>query len=54
MACGPAVATPGSRCVADPAGGILNAALGYYLLRAGRRAHSLILEADGKHVLTDA
>jgi cation diffusion facilitator family transporter len=34
--------------------GILNAGLGYYLLRAGRRAHSLILEADGKHVLTDS
>jgi cation diffusion facilitator family transporter len=36
------------------AAGILNAALGYYLLRAGRRSNSLILEADGKHVLTDS
>ena len=36
------------------AAGILNAALGYYLLRVGRRTHSLILEADGKHVLTDS
>ena len=34
--------------------GILNAGLGYYLLRVGRRTHSLILEADGKHVLTDS
>jgi len=34
--------------------GVLNAGLGYYLLRAGRRTHSLILEADGKHVLTDS
>jgi cation diffusion facilitator family transporter len=34
--------------------GILNAALGYYLLRVGRRTRSLILEADGKHVLTDS
>jgi cation diffusion facilitator family transporter len=34
--------------------GFLNAALGYYLLRVGRRANSLILEADGKHVLTDS
>ena len=34
--------------------GILNAALGVYLLRVGRRNHSLILEADGKHVLTDS
>src|ERR1039458_4653906 len=34
--------------------GILNAVLGYYLLRTGRRTHSLILEANGKHVLTDS
>ena len=34
--------------------GILNAGLGYYLLRIGRRSHSLILEANGKHVLTDS
>ncbi len=33
---------------------ILNAGLGYYLLRTGRRTHSLILEADGRHVLTDS
>ena len=36
------------------AAGVLNAALGWYLLRVGRRNHSLILEADGKHVLTDS
>lgn len=36
------------------AAGILNAALGFYLLRVGRRTKSLILEADGKHVLTDS
>ena len=36
------------------AAGVLNAALGVYLLRVGRRNHSLILEADGKHVLTDS
>ncbi len=36
------------------AAGILNAGLGYYLIRTGRRTHSLILEADGKHVLTDS
>ena len=36
------------------AAGILNAGLGWYLLRVGRRSHSLILEADGKHVLTDS
>jgi cation diffusion facilitator family transporter len=34
--------------------GVLNAALGLYLLRVGKRNHSLILEADGKHVLTDS
>jgi cation diffusion facilitator family transporter len=34
--------------------GLLNAGLGYYLLRVGRRTNSLILEADGKHVLTDS
>jgi cation diffusion facilitator family transporter len=33
--------------------GIVNAALGYYLLRVGRRHNSAILEAGGKHVLTD-
>ncbi len=36
------------------AAGSLNAALGWYLLRVARRNHSLILEADGKHVLTDS
>jgi cation diffusion facilitator family transporter len=34
--------------------GILNTGLGYYLLRIGRRTNSLILEANGKHVLTDS
>ena len=34
--------------------GMANAGLGYYLLRTGRRTNSLILEADGKHVLTDS
>jgi divalent metal cation (Fe/Co/Zn/Cd) transporter len=34
------------------AAGLLNAWLGWYLLRMGKRSHSLILEADGKHVLT--
>src|ERR1035438_7004 len=36
------------------AAGVMNAFLGWYLLRMGRRNHSLILEADGKHVLTDS
>ena len=34
--------------------GLLNAWLGWYLLRVGKRTYSLILEADGKHVLTDS
>jgi cation diffusion facilitator family transporter len=34
--------------------GLVNAGLGYYLIRTGRRTNSLILEADGKHVLTDS
>lgn len=33
---------------------LCNAGLGYYLVRVGRRTHSMILEADGKHVLTDS
>jgi len=36
------------------AAAFVNAALGWYLIRTGRRNHSLILEADGKHVLTDS
>jgi cation diffusion facilitator family transporter len=36
------------------AAGILNAGLGTYLVRMGRRTNSLILEANGKHVLTDS
>jgi len=36
------------------AAGILNAGLGAYLIRTGRRTNSLILEANGKHVLTDS
>src|SRR5262245_28807883 len=34
--------------------GVANALLGVYLLRTGRRHTSLALEADGKHVLSDA
>jgi len=36
------------------AAAFVNAALGGYLIRTGKRNHSLILEADGKHVLTDS
>lgn len=33
---------------------LLNAGLGWYLVRTGRRNHSIILEANGKHVLADS
>jgi cation diffusion facilitator family transporter len=36
------------------AASVINAFLGWYLLRTGRRHRSLILEANGKHVLTDS
>ncbi len=36
------------------AASLINAGLGFYLVRTGRRTHSLILEANGKHVLTDS
>jgi cation diffusion facilitator family transporter len=32
---------------------LVNGALGFYLVRVGRRTGSLTLEADGKHLLTD-
>lgn len=34
-------------------GGVVNAALGWFLVRTGRRLNSLALVADGKHVLSD-
>ena len=36
------------------AASVINALLGWYLVRTGRKNHSLILEANGKHVLTDS
>jgi cation diffusion facilitator family transporter len=44
----------GSGVILIVAAGLLNAVLGWYLLRIGRKNHSLILEADGKHVLADS
>ncbi|MEW5982577.1 MAG: cation diffusion facilitator family transporter [Acidobacteriota bacterium] len=41
----------GALLVAAAAG--VNGALGWYLIRTGRRSRSLILEANGRHVLTD-
>ncbi len=36
------------------AAGLVNVWLGIYLVKKGRKTHSLALVADGKHVLTDA
>jgi cation diffusion facilitator family transporter len=36
------------------AASLVNLALGLYLVRVGRRRNSLILEANGQHVLTDS
>src|ERR1039458_9760442 len=44
----------GSGVVLILVAGIVNASLGYYLIRTGRRTNSIILEANGKHVLTDS
>lgn len=35
------------------AAGLVNAALGWWLVRTGRRTRSLVLVADGQHVLSD-
>jgi cation diffusion facilitator family transporter len=32
---------------------LINGALGWYLVRTGKKYHSIVLEANGKHVLTD-
>lgn len=34
--------------------GVVNGILGYYLIKNGKELNSLTLEADGKHILTDA
>src|SRR5512147_793486 len=36
------------------AASVINDGLGWYLVRTGRRNHSLMLEANGKHVLTES
>jgi cation diffusion facilitator family transporter len=35
------------------AAAVINGVLGYYLVHVGKTTHSLILEANGKHTLTD-
>jgi cation diffusion facilitator family transporter len=36
------------------AAAVINAALGWYLVSTGRKTKSILLEANGKHVLTDS
>ena len=43
----------GSGTLLTLAASLVNLALGLYLIRMGRRTQSLILEANGQHVLTD-
>lgn len=44
----------GAGALVTLAAALINLALGWYLIHAGRRQQSLILEANGKHVLTDS
>lgn len=50
---GPAVRVAGFGVLLTFAAGVANAGLGWYLISVGRRATSLILVADGQHVLSD-
>ncbi|MEE1944094.1 cation diffusion facilitator family transporter [Pedobacter sp. KR3-3] len=34
--------------------GVINALVGYYLIKTGKKHNSITLEADGKHLLTDS
>jgi cation diffusion facilitator family transporter len=51
---GPAIENPGWGAIIITAATAVNALLGWYLLRVGRREGSLILVANGTHVLTDS
>jgi cation diffusion facilitator family transporter len=51
---GLAIENLGTGTIIVAAASVVNAALGWHLVRTGRRANSLIVEANGKHVLTDS
>jgi cation diffusion facilitator family transporter len=51
---GPVLEKLGVGIVLMAAAGITNGLIGLYLLRAGRRSGAITLEADGKHLLSDA
>lgn len=44
----------GAGTAAVAAAALMNLGLGLYLLRVGKKTNSIILEANGKHVLTDS
>lgn len=50
---GPEISHIGVGLALTVTGVVLNGALGWYLVRTGRRRGSIILEANGHHVLTD-
>ncbi|MCC6846967.1 MAG: cation transporter [Deltaproteobacteria bacterium] len=50
---GPQVAAVEIGAALTGAAGVVNAALGWYLVTTGRRVRSLVLIADGQHVLAD-
>ena len=50
---GLAIESLGTGVLLVAAASVVNGALGWYLLRTGRRTGSIILEANGRHVLTD-
>lgn len=50
---GPAIERIGIGLFVTVGAGLVNALLGFYLLRTGRRSKSMALEASGHHVLTD-
>lgn len=48
------LANLGSGTIVVVAASLINLALGWYLVRLGRRTKSIIIEANGHHVLTDS
>ncbi|RMF35807.1 MAG: cation transporter [Chlorobiota bacterium] len=51
---GPQVEHLGFGTALTAAAGAINAVLGWYLVRVGKAEHSLVVEANGRHILTDA
>lgn len=51
---GLAIQNLGGGTVVIAVAGVINGLLGWYLVRTGHRTNSLILVANGKHVLTDS